>query len=1512
MNTTSQANTTPLPNRRFYPLTHPQKRIWYIEKLYPNTSLYNIGGTSTIHGPVDFGLLEEALQLFIQKNDGIRFHFREQNGEARQYVSDYHRTPLDFADFCKAARPEAEFEAWLNAHMQRPFQLIDNDLFYIALFKLAEGHAGIFVKFHHIIADGWSIKVISEQIYGMYQQLIQGQLVAEKVVPSYLEYLDYEREYLNSERFLKNRAFWMEQFKELPEPLFPGNSEDLAGRRAKYQLEYDLSARIKEFTAKSKCSLNTFFVGLFLIYLAKTTQNNDLVIGTPVLNRSGKKEKGMFGMFTSTMPFRFRLNPAATAPRLFADINEALLKFYFHQRYPYDLLAQDLELKKKGYDQLFQVAVNYYNTRLDNEVNGFIVEDEELYNGNQLYLLQMVIKDWARQGPLTLELDHKLDYFTERQIHQMWRSLVNLAGQILADPTRSIAALRVLPEEEYQWQIRQFNATARDYPSQTTIHQLFEAQADRTPDRIAIRFGQEQLTYRELNHKSNRLAAVLRQKGVAAGAIVGLMVVHSIETVAAILGIIKAGGAYLPIDPEYPAERIQYMLSDSGCHILLSNCNPKETLEFSGESLQLNDPGLYTGEGANPASVNRPEDPVYVIYTSGSTGKPKGVVIEHRGLVNYIWWARRMYLKGGDDAFALYSSLSFDLTVTSIFCPLIGGRRIEVYRDDGPEYALFRIMKESRVSVVKLTPSHLSLLQDMDNRHSSVKRFIVGGEDLKTSLAAKITRSFGGNIEIYNEYGPTETVVGCMIHQFHESTDTSDSVPIGIPADNVQIYILDKDLNPLPEGCLGEMYISGDGVAGGYLNRPELTRERFIENPFRPGQMMYRTGDLAKFLPDGKIEYAGRSDRQIKIRGYRVELGEIERHLLKYHQISDAVVIDRVNPDGDKYLCAYIVTHEEVPVTEVKSYLAKRLPGYMVPFHWVRLAEIPLTVNGKVDRGRLPEPVAENAPESDFIAPRNEAEAKLAEVISQALHIRNIGMKDNFYHYGGDSIKAIQVAGKLNELGLKIKARDILSHPVLEEMALCLEQGAADAHQTPCSGAFKPTPIVAWFLSQNFQNPNHYNQSVLLNFKQDISAAQLGLILDELVKHHDSLRLNYDKHSGELYYNDIYLTQKNSVEYHDLSGMAPEQQDRQIFEAGAKIKSSLDIEGTILIRAGFFGLGKRGKRVLLTAHHLVVDGVSWRIIMEDLARIYDRVNSEDSLSLPPGTHSMSDWSRRLTDYAAIEPGAAAHHQEIEYWNRVIRHPFQFPADMAVANNATGPGVTLSSVFETAETAQLTGKANVAFGTRADELMITALVLTISDIIQENEIVIELEGHGREDLFEDMDISRTVGWFTSMYPVVLRKTGTELAGQIKAVKEQLRQVPHKGVGFGILKYTAAVLNDHDSRPVRFNFLGDLDIAPNELLEVATEDSGPESGSNNHMTALIEINAMIFGGRLKVELTYGAAQFKPETMSDFLQRFAGQIRRISDFCNSYKIQEHTPSDFEMVKFSQDDLDALINQL
>ncbi|SLK22665.1 MULTISPECIES: non-ribosomal peptide synthetase [unclassified Paenibacillus] len=1476
-------------------LTHPQKRIWYIEKIHTNSPLHNIGGCLHIKGRLSTDLFMLAIQNVIRSHEGMHLRFAEESGEPYQYVNEDNQYNIDFMDFSNYEEPKGVMENWAQEQFDKPFELENKVLYYIVIYKISESEYGLLLKIHHIISDGWSTAIIQQQICDQYANLLEGKKQLPAIYYSYVDYIDKEKKYFQSKRFLKNKAYWHEKFSDMPEFFLYKGITSLEAKRQSFIISQEMSVKINNFIVDHRTSLNTFFITVMLIYLHKVLNQEDIVLGTPVMNRTDKEDKQTVGMYTSTVPVRMNINPDWTINELFKAVILELKQSYIHQKYPYDLLITDLGLNKKGYDSLFKICVNYYNTQYFEHVAGFPAEVREYHGQNQSYSMQLIVNEWTNKE-IKLNFDYKINEYAEEEIHIMYESMHHILNQIVIDPTRLIKDIHLCSEEEFHKRIYALNSTKASYPHDKAVHQIFEEQVEKTPDHVALHFEGKTISYRELNDKANQLALLLEKQGVTKEKIIAIRASHSFELIIAILGVLKAGGAYLPIEPTYPIERINFMLTDSEAILLLTNDDLPSGLEFQGRILDLRYEEIYTVNSRNVDRGSSANDLVYMIYTSGSTGNPKGVMIEHQNLINYIWWANKTYA-GENEIFALYSSISFDLTVTSIFAPLIAGNQISIYADDGGEFILDKVMKENQATIIKLTPAHLTLIKDMDNRNSSVKKMIVGGDNLKVTIAKEVVDSFGGVIEIYNEYGPTEATVGCMTYKYDVEKDSRGSVPIGVAIDNTQIYLLNKYFGPIPTGLPGEIYISGDGVARGYLNRHELTERIFIDNPFRPGEKMYKTGDIARYLPDGNIEYIGRNDNQVKLRGYRIELGEIEKFLLDYKPINDVVV--RVK---GKLLYAYYVSEKALNVGELKIWLLKHLPTYMIPNKFVFLEQLPLTVNGKVNFNLLG---IEDDNVKEIISYRSHEEKELIHAMEEILGVKDISMNDDFYQIGGDSIKAIQIASKLKNSNIDITVKDILSKGYIEEIAaaMTVRENVNPVDQDRCTGVVEMTPIMEWFLAQDFKEANHYNQSILLSCKKAVNSDYVRKCIDHLIEHHDMLRLNYNEDQNEWYYRNDFSNDVSRVEYFDLSNEADCFREKKIKDLGYQIKSSFDLKIGPLLKGCIFNLGEEEQLILLTAHHLVVDGISWRILIEDFVILLEQFQQGDRASLPLKTNSFSDWSNHLHTYSQ-----GISEMEMGYWREVQMKDAYFPVEFEQGPDDISSSVMVKAELDKQLLDEFSQKIYDIYGLTLHEGLIVALLLTLKPIMQQDLIVIDLEGHGRETIHEELDVSRTVGWFTSIYPAYFNVQDLGLDVQLKTLKEQLKKIPNKGFHFGILQFINQTIPNDTSKRVRFNYLGDFDSAfNNSFLRPSYMDCGLNSGNSNHLTALIDIVAMVVNQKFHIEITFSKNRFYSETMQGFLNNYIEKIKEIARFCAKKNNKEFTPSDFKL-DISQDELDDL----
>jgi amino acid adenylation domain-containing protein/non-ribosomal peptide synthase protein (TIGR01720 family) len=1491
-------------NRHYYNLTHPQKRIWYIEKIYSGYPINNIGGCLKINGSIDFDILCKAINQVIKQNDGLRLRIIEKENEPYQFVAEALEQPIDFYDFSEDPNGDNDFQRWSKEQFQEPFIFENSPLYYFAMYKISDSNCGVLLKIHHVISDGWSVYyLIQKQVCECYDRLLEGQTETEDSISSYIDYIDQEHEYLGSDKFIEHKKYWMSQLMDVPDASLYKSAVSPKGKRRSFKFDSERSIALKNHLKNKTCSINEFFIAVLMLYLNKTTHNDDLTISLPVLNRSSAKYKGVTGMFISTMPFRLKLDSEMMISEYFDAIRLELKRNYRYQKYPYNLIMSDLNISARGFDSLFKVSLNCYNVKKSDAIGSYKTELEECYCGCQSYALQVVIKEWTDDDSISLNFDYRIEDYDDKEIIKMFKFFCVIVDQLVSNDNKTIREIQLLTSQEIKHLVYTKNETATQYPVDKTIHELFEEQVDRTPQKTALIHAENYLTYQELNERANRIAHFLFNRGIKKGSVVGILGNHSFELLCAMLGVLKSGAAYLPIDSNYPAGRINYMLSDSNTALILTNIEVDFQIDFGGEIVRLSDAAIPLGKCDNLANISDANDLAYIIYTSGSTGKPKGVMISHKSLVNYVWWGKTNYIKG-DEIFAFYTSIAFDLTVTSIFIPLVSGTAIAIYSDDGTEFILDKILRQNIATIVKLTPSHLSLINERDNRKSSIKRFIVGGEDLKASLAKEIYDSFNGNIEIFNEYGPTEATVGCMIYKYNHVLNKKGSVPIGAPIANSQIYLLDKDLNVVPEGVEGEIYISGDVLALGYLNNP-VGNERFVDNPFVQGQKMYQTGDISKYMEDGNMVYLGRKDNQVKIRGHRIELGEIEEWLLKYPKIKDAVVVINENSNKDKLLCAYLINHQPVTDEELSLWLSTQVPKYMIPSVFIFVDTFPLTVNGKIDVKSLL--ATEINHDQVFVAARNKIEQSLTDVMKQLLMVDAVSMKDNFYRLGGDSIKAIQMTSKLSTLGYSINLKDILTKDTIEEIASAIEivSDSVEIDQGLVEGTVEKTPIIKWFLSHNFDNMHHYNQSIFLKLGRGINEEHLNKAIQNLVKQHDSLRLNYDMSQEVLFYNNEHLKLINHVKVCDLSMRNSVEQASEIEAIGHKLKSSFDVSKDLLLKACVFKCSEEDQFLLITAHHLVVDGVSWRIILEDLSDLLKQIIHKEDIFLLRKTHSYGDWAEQLLAYSKSL-------NNIEVWKEIEKVEMNFPTDYDLGEDRIKNSNTIITTVNKELVDAFSENINRIYNMTLNEGLIVALTLAINKFSDEKHVLLELEGHGRENVGGNINISRTVGWFTSIYPVTLQVHSIELEDNLKSLKDQLKKVASNGLDYGVLKYLKGCLGNQPKKHIRFNYLGDFDNSlDTPFFELSSLDSGRDVDENNALTSILDINMMRINGALKLSITYCEHQFKEETIREIVALYLHQIEMVNEHCSNKSEVEFTLSDFDTVELSQDDLDSLFSE-
>ena len=1855
-------------------LTRAQFLMWLGQHLNPDIPIYNMPLVFRLNGPVEIPIFQKAFQSLIDDSDTMRMVINLEKGVPMQQVLPALEHRMQVVDFSGDPDPESSYTAWEQERVARRIDLSEMN-FDTALVKLSDQEFIWYFNQHHVYNDGWSVTNVFRYQTERYRYLQEGTQAQKSEIPSYQKYFREEKQFRQTDQYQKAEEYWQEKAKVLLEPTqFYGKEYEKTSfrtRRIVARLNSQQSELLREFAAEHSNLMTTehmmlanAFLTILYAYIYRVSGKSKIAVGTPFHNRATAEHRDMIGLFLEIGPTQTEIDDDETYSSLFKKVIAESFEAMRHWQ---------PGISSSNTNRSYDVLLNYISASFP-DFNGVTVNSDWVPSGytDSNHVLRLTVHDFDATGNFTLYFDFNEDVFEQQQMDWAVQHFTHALDGFLIDRSQEIDNIPLITDEERDRFLFEINKTSAPYPAEKTVIDLFEEQVEKTPDEIAVRMGVSQLTYRELDNQAAALANELTALGTRPETLIAIFIDHRIEAVVALLGVLKAGGAYVPIDSSYPLDRISFMLADTEAPVILTQARLYERLpdhikkDENRRIILLDGKARDESEGGKPSPATtrpRPENLAYVIYTSGSTGTPKGVMVTHQGLINYIWWARKKYASEGSLSFPLFSSLSFDLTVTSIFVPLTTGGQIVVYPDEGAKgLRVLEVVEENAVDIIKLTPSHLSLIKEMGLGASRIKQFIVGGEDFKRDLANVISESYDHEVVIYNEYGPTETVVACMIHRFDPHTDTEPSVSIGVPSDNARIYVLDDNLNPVPVGVVGEIYIGGERVARGYLNRPRLSAEKFLPDPYAPetdqGARMYKTGDLGRWMPDGKLAFLGRKDNQVKIGGARIELGEVEAalaehpdiedcvvavyqstkknapdHVLKcircglpntfpevtfdshglcslcstydiykdkaetyfkkiddlqeiianiksenkgeydclalysggkdstymlyqivemglnplvfsldngyisdqakgnikrvvdslgvdlifgttphmpkvfsdslhrfsnvcngcfkviytlafqlarqkgiryivtglsrgqifetrlepllrgevneiskiddavlqarkvYHRMNDAVsqhldvsmfeddrIFDEVqfidfyryldvgleevysfldnnapwirpsdtgrstnciiNDVGiyihkkergfhnyalpyswdvrlghktrqealeelddeidmaevrnilgevgydennkahqtEKRLAAYFTAKKQLSISDTRKFLGDKLPSYMIPSYYVQLDEMPLTPNGKVDRLNLPVP--ENTrPElpNDYIPPETEREQILAKIWAEAFGLQEIGIYDNFFDLGGDSIINIQITTQATQKGLFFTPKVLFENPTIASLAAVVEmESTVVADQGLVTGSVPLTPIQHWFFEGEPANPHHYNQAMLVETDSDLDQDTLEKALFEVALHHDALRSRFTR-SDHGWTQEIIGAEgaKIPVTWQDLSDWDDQKQKEIIETVAENINASLNISDGPLAHAAYFysGDGIPGK-LLITIHHLVIDSVSWRVFFEDLETGL-RITNGEGVFLPAKTTSVKQWAEALNEYAQSE----AIIKDVAYWiaNQGADHIPPVPVDNpGIENNNFGDVATYSLQLDEKATLQLLQETQHAYNTKTDELLLAGLAKVLTNWAAGNACRIDVEGHGREEIDQNINLLRTMGWFTSLYPVTFHLPDRrENAQIIMAVKEQLRKIPHRGLSYGLLRYIndasidRAKLQEEESQ-VLFNYLGQFD----QMLSTQTTFrlAGPITVSNaaeNQRRHTLELIVYIQSGKLSMDWVYNNKIHDRTTVEKIAGEYLEALKTIISHCIELTQQTYTPSDFPDVDLDQDELDSILSE-
>jgi amino acid adenylation domain-containing protein/non-ribosomal peptide synthase protein (TIGR01720 family) len=1290
----------------------------------------------------------------------------------------------------------------------------------------------------------------------------------------------------------------------------------------------------------------------FQVLLHRYTGQDDILVGFPKAGRSQATAR-IVGYFVNPVVMRadFTGNPR------FADLltknQQAFAEGSAHDWYPFAHLVQRIRpTRDPSRSPIFQVMFSWQKTthllpseqaasfafgQADHAVDlgGLIMRPIPMTHRVAPFDLTMSATEVP--GGLLATMEYKTDLFDAPTIARMAQSYRTLLESITRDPQQVISALPIMPDIERQKVLRDWNATTAPYPSQLCLHQLFEQQVEQTPEALAVVCDDEQLTYRHLNQRANQLAHLLQQHGIGPDALVGLYMERSAELLIGVLAILKAGGAYVPLDPSYPHQRLAFMLKDTNMPLLITQRALQEHFpSFGGTLVCLEDDAALISQQPqdNPASSVTPDHLAYLMYTSGSTGQPNGVALAHRGVVSLLTDFQRRQPIAPGDACSWWTSSSFDVSVSEIFSAWLAGGTLhvipELARLDGP--ALLEWLHRHQIRSAYLPPFLLADLEAWLHSNPTLldlRRLLVGVEPIPEQLLLSISSQLP-DLYILNGYGPTETTICSTLYHVTASGRPHGMTPIGKPVANTQIYLLDRHLQPVPVGAVGEVYIAGVGLARGYLNRSQLTAERFLPNPFssQPGARLYSTGDLARYLPDGTLEFLGRRDSQVKLHGTRIELGEIEATLAQHPQVKQALVLLRRDPRGNKRLITYLVPVKDPAPSpnELRAFLAQRLPNYLVPSAFVVRDSFPMTPSGKVDRRALPAPETLRPEyESALQEPRTNTEQIVATIWQEVLGVEQVGVNDNFFELGGDSILCIQIIARATDAGLHLTPRQMFQAPTVAGLAALAESSTpmrVQPEQGVIEGEMLLTPVQLWFFEHNFPDPSHWNQALMCITREPLDHADLPSAVAALLAHHDALRLRYTmRRTG---WQQTYAGPSSEVpcQVFDLSSLPEPQQTMALEEHAAALQSSLNLSIGPLIRVAYFDLGAtRPGRLFIVIHHLVIDGISWRILLEDLQTVYRQLQSGLSIQLPPKTTPFRDWAGRLVDLAQSSQIT----QEASFWLHTAPTDLpSLPVDLPSSDhnieslNTEATSLCVSVSLSREETRALLHEVPGAYGTEVNDVLLSALALAFRRWTGSSTLWIDLEGHGREDIFDDIDLSRSVGWFTTIYPLRLDLPPTaELNQIIQSVKEQLRRIPSHGLGYGLLRYLCsdpALAEQFRTIPpaqVSFNYLGQFhQAAADELCSFpALESIGPLHSPDASRSHLLEINATIIQSELRIDWTYSSHVHHRHTVERVAGFFIDELRALIAHCSAPASIGYTRTDFPNAELNQAELETLL---
>ncbi|MFJ3217879.1 amino acid adenylation domain-containing protein [Kitasatospora sp. NPDC086801] len=1489
----------PVDRSRPLPMSFAQQRMWFLYEFDPESVGYNSSFALRLRGDLDRAALHRALSAVVDRHEALRTTYDQVDGVPVQVPHPSVDIPLPVVE-AGGGTPEEREEELLRLVREeagRPFDLRTGPVLRTLLVRLSDREHVLVLSIHHIAHDGWSLSIVTRELGQYYAAALKGRepdLPAPG--PQYADYSVWQRERASDGRLDEQLDYWREQLDGVPVLELPTDRQRPAvptgaGAFHEFSVPAATVAGLRELTESAAATLFMTLTAATQLLLARLSRQEDVAIGTPVAGRDEPELADLVGLFLNTLVLRARPEPGLGFREFLGQVRDTVLAGFDHAEVPFervvDAVQPERDPSRMPLAQVLIVLQNAPEAVLD--LPGLTMEQLALPQASTGFDLVVAFEE-RPDGSLWSALEYSTDLYDEATVRRFAGHLTTLLESIAADPDQELGRLDLLNPKEHHRLTVDWARNPVAFPEQDPVHLLVAKRAAERPDALAVVRGDERLSYAELDRRAGLLAEVLRSRGTRPGDIVGVCCERGPDQVAATLAVLKAGAAFLPLNPRFPAARRELMLAETGAGFVLTErslaAGPGES---AAEPLILEDlrPQLDAHTGPVPGGDRvGPDALAYVVYTSGSTGTPKGVLLGHGGLTNVINASRLIVGAGPEHTVTQLSSPSFDGAVWETFLALVSGAALALPANESEALGSeqLRAMAGGRPTVLALPPAALAAVEPEALPVGSV--VLAVGDRCPVGLARRWSRVH----RFINGYGPTENTVGATMFEV-EDEEAGARLSIGRPLPNTEVYLLDPHGNPVPPAVTGEIHLGGRGVAQGYLGRPELTEQRFVPHPFAddPGARLYRTGDLGAWLPDGRIDFRGRADDQVKIRGFRVEPGEIESAMQRHPAVDQAAVVVRESDRG-KQLVGYLVAapgrDRGEAVREVREALTEELPAFMVPAALIPLDAMPLTTNGKVDRDALPD--AREALTRVSTPPNGPVETALAEVFRSVLGIEDVGAEDDFFLLGGDSILSTQVVARARQEGLHFTARDLFQHKTVAALAKAAGTGeSGPAEEDPYrTGPVPLTAVQQWFFEHHTVNPDHFNQSLLFELVPGADVEALHAALAALVGRHDMLRARYTRDDDGTWSQEVAAEADGCWDFHRLDLAGVQDAEERAAEAFRQAQRGLRLADGPLLRAVLADLGPdRPARLFLTAHHLVVDGVSWRILLDDLRSGYADLTAGRPLRPAPRSTSFGQWSRRLREHALT----SGFDDELAHW-RALPAPAGEPLD----TGRFGDRRTARHTLTEDETEALLRRVPGVLRAQVHEVLLTALAqaLAAQGHADDGGTVIDLEGHGREEILDGVDLSRTVGWFTTIYPVLL-DVPADLAptAAVRTAKRRLRAVPRRGIGHGVLRLAAAAAAREDllvpapRARIGFNYLGQWDNQLPEgdrLILSHLDHGGGDHEPGETRTYELDVAAAVEGGRMELSCVYAGGRFDEAAVTALLQRMHEALREIVRAC------------------------------